>query len=516
MFKPLAHVWPGHAPPAKADNRLYSSWVTDVSIQRLLETTDLNGAAAGLPSALCSDVLDEILANAFKISGTANPRPWIGRAEDTTLCVMLTLTNLRGVPYSFRLIGAEKSDAFGMLNHADVGAFVIGIPPAEDVAEGKPAAGVKKPVLDVRSTDNSDWAFFKVAALATGAFPVGLRARAIQRDPIDYTTGGTVGMVDPVSGNFVIISPDKRFPLNAPFKFWAVDGGTIDNEPLEQARRFLTNNSAEKTDGIAADKAVLLVAPFPNYALYGDDTTTGTLASVLPTLATALVNQARFKPEELAQAHDSTNFARFIVSPDRKNSDGSVPQFAIASGALGGFSGFLDESFRRHDYLLGRRNAQAFLRWNFGLPKSNPIFSNKTFAPKWVVRNAEHETRTLAPGTDLQLQQKMFPRSRHGSSEAGYPIIPLTERMMQPIDIPAADQPKPSRDMLEPLRPAIRNRIDRAVDILVDVDLAELMSGGLFGSIVKKAAKLYGAEVLNSKITKMIGDNLAALQKAFP
>jgi hypothetical protein len=93
----------GHAPPAKADNRLYSSWVTDVSIQRLLETTDLNGSAGGLPSALCSDVLDEILANAFKISGTVNPRPWIGRGEDTTLCVMLTLTNLRGVPYSFRL-----------------------------------------------------------------------------------------------------------------------------------------------------------------------------------------------------------------------------------------------------------------------------------------------------------------------------------------------------------------------------------------------------------------------------
>lgn len=239
--------------------------------------------------------------------------------------------------------------------------------------------------------------------------------------------------------------------------------GTIDNEPLEQARRFLTDGAIEKPDGIAADKAVVLVAPFPNYKLYEDDRTIGTLASVLPSLAAAVINQARFKPEELAKARDASNFARFIVSPERKNADDSVPQYAIASGALGGFSGFLDESFRRHDYLLGRRNAQAFLRWNFGLPKSHAIFGGREFASKWVVREAGREKRTLAPGQDLALDPKAFALLQGGGkSEAGYPIIPLTKRMMQPIDIPADDKPNPSQDILESLRPAIRKRIDKA------------------------------------------------------
>jgi hypothetical protein len=83
--------------------------VTDVSIARLLETDDLEGDVKGLASALCSNVLDEILANAFRIAGLPVQRPWIGRAGDGTLRVMLTLTltNLRGVPYSFSLIGSD-------------------------------------------------------------------------------------------------------------------------------------------------------------------------------------------------------------------------------------------------------------------------------------------------------------------------------------------------------------------------------------------------------------------------
>jgi hypothetical protein len=51
-----------------------------------------------------------------------------------------------------------------MLNHADVGAFTLGT--------GATTAGAA--YLDV-GTDGPDWNFFKVAALATGAFPVGLK-----------------------------------------------------------------------------------------------------------------------------------------------------------------------------------------------------------------------------------------------------------------------------------------------------------------------------------------------------
>jgi hypothetical protein len=399
-----------------------------------------------------------------------------------------------------------------MLNHADVGVFMLGA----GAPTGAPPAGVA--YVDVRSTDAPDWNFFKVAALATGAFPIGLMPRAVERPPADFNTVGTVGSLDPKTGQFVIIPPNAGFPMSVPFKYWAVDGGPIDNEPLEQARRSLTNGASDKTDGLAANKAVVLVAPFPNYRLYEDDKTVRTLASVLPSLAAALINQARFKPDELAQARDTSNFARFIISPERKKADRSVPKYAIASWTLGGFSGFLDESFRRHDYLLGRRNAQAYLRWNFGLPKSHAIFGGKELASKWVVRDAGSRTDTLAPAQDLALRPKAF-ALRHGGDEfeAGYPIIPLTARMMQPIEIPADDQPKPSRDMLEPLRPAIRNRIDKVIEILVDVDLADLASGlGLFAWPAKRLAKMYGVEVLNNKTTQLVGDALDTLRGSFP
>ena len=58
-FHGLKHVWPGEAVPDSAANRLYSSWVKDVSIEALLETTDLDdgGDVDGAKSALCCDVL---------------------------------------------------------------------------------------------------------------------------------------------------------------------------------------------------------------------------------------------------------------------------------------------------------------------------------------------------------------------------------------------------------------------------------------------------------------------------
>ena len=77
-FRDLEHVQPGNvAPPAPDKNRLYSSWVTDISIERLLETSDLQGAArqSGVLSLLCCDVLDDIVERGvFAGARRADPR----------------------------------------------------------------------------------------------------------------------------------------------------------------------------------------------------------------------------------------------------------------------------------------------------------------------------------------------------------------------------------------------------------------------------------------------------------
>lgn len=43
-------------------------------------------------------------------------------------------------------------------------------------------------------------------------------------------------------------------------------------------------------------------------------------------------------------------------------------------GALGGFSGFFSVAYRHHDFMLGRRNCQQFLRQHFVLAADNPSF----------------------------------------------------------------------------------------------------------------------------------------------
>jgi len=116
-------------------------------------------------SLLCCDVLDRIVDDAFRMSDQIRHRRWTGRGDDQSLRVLLTVTNLRGVPYSFKLFGGEK--LYGMLNHGDFIGFVIGTDPWRD--SGFIPVDVQR--------DGPERNLFKAAALATGAFPIGLKPR---------------------------------------------------------------------------------------------------------------------------------------------------------------------------------------------------------------------------------------------------------------------------------------------------------------------------------------------------
>ena len=88
----------------------------------------------------------------------------------------------------------------------------------------------------------------------------------------------------------------------------------------------------------------------------------------------------------------------------------------IASAVLGGFGGFLHHSFRRHDYLLGRRNAQAFLKWGFALPETNPLFDDfKVGREDWYVRKAgTDESRGTVDDSHLE----KFSQELEGAEDA--------------------------------------------------------------------------------------------------
>ena len=310
-FHDIEHVSPSSRAPDPTANRLYSSWVTDISIESLLETHDLSSArvkslfcsdgvdrSGRVKSVLCSEVLDRIADNAFDMKGTPRPREWIGRGDDKTLKVLLTLSNLRGVPYAFKVFGSDKQ--LGMLNHGDYFDFTLGIQPGN-----RPGSHV----LDMSNLTGKNRELFKSVVLATGAFPIGLSPRSIERPASDFWTSQCVGVEEPSCGVFRTFQP-YGLDKDKPYKFWATDGGMINNEPLEITRRYLLGPCQHNNrDGISADKAIILVAPFPHFASAPEEGSGDALFPVFRQLIAALINQAKLSQMNL-QKPRMTQFSR--------------------------------------------------------------------------------------------------------------------------------------------------------------------------------------------------------------
>jgi hypothetical protein len=118
---------------------------------------------------------------------------------------------------------------------------------------------------------------------------------------------------------------------------------------------------------------VLTVAPFPSDSLYNPqydfDKNSGVFG-MLPNLFTALIAQSRFLGESLTAVMTGASFSRFVLAP----SDAENPtEAALQCSLLSAFGGFFERGFRAHDYQLGRRNCQKFLRDHFRLSVANPI-----------------------------------------------------------------------------------------------------------------------------------------------
>jgi hypothetical protein len=183
-----------------------------------------------------------------------------------------------------------------------------------------------------------------------------------------------------------------------------------------------------------------MVAPFPEPPEFlPEGSPSPSITSILRALFPSLVNQARFRASELAPAVSERDFSRFLIAPVRRiprTSDIQTPaqetpreRFAIGCGLLGGFGGFLDEKFRKHDFQLGRRNCQQFLRNSFLLPADNVIVGR--------------------PGT-TQLQ----------------PIIPLLGSAVDPIPLPK--WPRMTKPAFQQLCDRTAKRIDLVVPHFVD------------------------------------------------
>lgn len=377
----LTAEWPTVINPAQAspDNTLFESWVRRIDIMQLLGARDLQQSTAPLRSLLDSTVLDEIACDALRPRTARKRRAYLAEP----LHIVLTTTNLNGVPYNIGFKRGEVRAGHHMTAHADWVHFALC-----DDEQACPADAL--PLDPAQSRHARHWALLETAALATGAFPVGLAPRTLTYPRALYEArlwdvpggGQTDGDGCTRRWRRQAIAPNWPETSEPVYRSVCVDGGVMNNEPFDLARRVLLDGDcANPRAADTAHRALIMIDPFPDEtpetaAEIGED-----LLSVLPQLFTAMKNQTRFKPEDLVLAQDGEVYSRFLIAPSRHG----VPH-PLACGALGGFSGFLSQAFREHDFMLGRRNCWSFLKDHFRLAESNPVFDD------WVSGRDAHAT----------------------------------------------------------------------------------------------------------------------------
>lgn len=342
------------------NNIFYESWVDmgdspeSSTVDKLLNNSDLKEFKE-VRSLLNTKVIDDLADEAIC---TREQKP-VPNYASKSLDVILTTTNLRGINFLVNFDGSDQNSSNGTMitNHEGFFRYKLkneffqpGIPKQEDELYY---------VLDI--SNERDLKYLKDATISTAAFPIGLRAREvtisaeyIKRYP-KYLFNQTKG-VEPL------------LPEGNLYRFTSVDGGVINNEPYGIGLKVLREKNPEH---IKNDRyGVIMIDPFPNKE--HDTPKIGTdIFAIAGGLLRALRNQVMFNQDGIMDALNLSDHTKFLIAPIREIENKGIwgrPPSDLASAPVGGFAGFLSRDFRHHDFHLGRKNCQAFLRHYFSMP----------------------------------------------------------------------------------------------------------------------------------------------------
>ncbi len=349
--------------PNGENNIFYKSWVEMAddaesdTVEKLLGTKDLKQYGE-VRSLLNTEAIEVIADKALSIT---NQRP-MPRYASKSLDVILTTTNLRGLNFMVDFDGSGRSSSNGTVitNHGGFFRYKLnndqfspGIPDNEDALYY---------VLDFKKPE--DMQYLKDATLSTAAFPIGLKSREItiskeyiKRYP-KYLFGKTKG-ITPI------------IPEGDNYSFSSVDGGVINNEPYGIGLKVLKEKNQNH---FRDDKyAVIMVDPFPNKD-HDVEKTGSSITKIAGGLFKALRNQVMFNQDGILDALELNDRTKFLIEPIRKieiNGEWVRPKSDLASAPISGFAGFLNRDLREHDFQLGRKNCQTFLRYYFAVSEEN-------------------------------------------------------------------------------------------------------------------------------------------------
>lgn len=469
------------------ENKLYNSWVDLLGqdmFTKMLDTSDISKGE--VMSVLNSDFIDAI-AEKMICCNADNWRPTPSYFE-APVKVFTTLSNLEGFPYNVDFNSTRHKSKYNMSVHNDYACFEV-----FDGVTKKPSQEGWIP-LNFKTEENLLTA--RDAAMATGAFPIGLKARVLKRE------AKYVYNLPWLSKYFTQEAKEgqKISTLN-------VDGGMINNEPFEKVRELLDDIS---TSQLPMDKetlnqfncnyntfenTVLMIDPFPSSDPekfdYKQD-----LSSIIAKTLSAMTSQMRAKPIEYRTAMEMIDSSQFIITPSREMRDSEnrvvkelFGENAIACGTLTGFGGFISKEFRIHDYYLGRYNCEIFLRDYFTIPVE-AVQQNDIFKKGYAQVSDKAVYTSMATG------------------ELRYQIIPIFAARPKPgtIAMPTfshgKDWPIVTERFIDNFENPLKKRIEKVM-----LNMANLK--GFTGFLLLAGAKIVLNRMFANKVIAGIKDSLA-------
>lgn len=364
------------------NNLLYRSWVSEfgqgIFSNDDLPPTDLESSYDyhTIKSVANSNYLRDM---AEKFCVPVVPRqPIPSWAQD--MKIYLTVTNMNGIPYSAGMTESlnEENNKYRMYKHSDCIGFDTNVGNASD--ETTFCLNLNNP------RKCADWQRMYDVAAASASVPILFPASIVSRPYSHYEEASST--TPKMKADWAIKKPGVY-----QYNFLAADGGIFNNEPLGICRSVMEKSTKQNMEGSAENcwGACILI---------DCNATTASTSNIIGSQSTDLLhcasrvfgvmlNEAAFKDSDFFEAMDTRNFSQFLISPTREGRQ--TGEYILATSTLNLFGGLLDERLRHHDFLLGRRNCQKFLKEHFTIDVARGR-SNGNFADieRWAEKSEGH------------------------------------------------------------------------------------------------------------------------------
>ena len=362
------------------------------------------------------------------------------------LKVYFSITSLKGAEFGIRFrrknMQQEQSKNENPIHymriHSGMAIYQLNSQPGE------------KGVLPLNVNDEDYASAFIDSAIASGAFPIGLPPRRVE-----LSRNFIHGYLESVlTANLNLIEIREQ---SDPFVMPVIDGGTLNNEPFTEVWKHVNQNYGDKEN---EHPVLILIDPFPNFKEKNaeekkeeKDTYPKSLMSIIWGIIGAIRGQAMVKdPGELSVADGNIDPGPAMIFPSRKdkarNSVEDAP--ALATGAIDGFAGFLDAKFRAHDFHLGMKNCQSFIRQYFHID-ADDAHERLSFAD-YGPGDERYETFGLKKGDKVILPLIPDMKLLHVRKRC-------EEDLMQVDEIKVAKFPTIQRERIRAYQPEIYSRV---------------------------------------------------------